>query len=834
MSVRLRDLIRTIRGCKTAAEERSQVSKECAQIRTALKDEDNPYRARNVAKLMYIHMLGYPTHFGQMECVRLITSNKYPEKRIGYLGLMLLLDENQEVLTLVENQLAKDLRDSNQFVQSLALSTIANISSSDIARDLSSEVEKLLFHANPYVRKKAALCAVRIFRKVPELVENYVEKLPTLLTERSHGVLLTAVTLLIESLLAQIDGSGDDNKSLKKNQRYNQIAESYSQAVLPGLVRILRNLMMSSYALEHDVAGIADPFLQVKILKLMKMLAVNSPKVSEHINDVLAQVATNTESSKNAGNAILYECVHTIMDIESEGGLRVLAINILGRFLMNRDNNIRYVALNTLNKVVSVDVQSVQRHRNTIVDCLKDPDISIRRRALDLVYLLVNPKNISELMPEMLNFLQNSELEYRQDLTTKICSVIERHSPTKLYQIDTMIKILSMSGKYVREELCAGLIALISQTQDLQKYAVNKLYVALKAHAQTGSIGPVDPLTQVSVWCIGEYGDLLVQTSENAEIPAISEAEVVNLLADIMHRAHALSHALIREYTLTALTKLAARYPSQLEVVQEHIDQYKTSISLETQQRSCEFSALLRSSNRYAVLDKMPAIEKEKPDAEEEEETVEEKANGTAASSSINVRNQSNFGNLLELQTDSLPVISNNTPATTNANLLDFLTPLDVPVAPTTKTINTSNDNVFDLLGGSLLGDFSNNMAPATKTMTAFNQNGLAIDFEITKEASENAGECAMLITAKFKNSLSYSMDGIVFQAAVPKYMKLNLYPPSANNVPANSNGAVTQQMRVVNTQHPAKPLMMKVKIMYKIQQKPVEEQATVTNFPSL
>lgn len=53
----LKELIRSVRNCKTAQEERTVIAKECAAIRKSLA-EQSPYRARNVAKLMYIHMLG--------------------------------------------------------------------------------------------------------------------------------------------------------------------------------------------------------------------------------------------------------------------------------------------------------------------------------------------------------------------------------------------------------------------------------------------------------------------------------------------------------------------------------------------------------------------------------------------------------------------------------------------------------------------------------------------------------------------------------------------------------------------------------------------------------
>lgn len=47
---------------------------------------------------------------------------------------------------------------------------------------------------------------------------------------------------------------------------------------------------MSGYSPEHDVSGVSDPFLQIKILRLLRILGRNDEVTSEIMNDILAQV----------------------------------------------------------------------------------------------------------------------------------------------------------------------------------------------------------------------------------------------------------------------------------------------------------------------------------------------------------------------------------------------------------------------------------------------------------------------------------------------------------------------------------------------------------------
>lgn len=856
--MRLRDLIRQIRAARTAADERAVVQKECAYIRSTFREEDNTWRCRNVAKLLYIHMLGYPAHFGQLECLKLIASSRFTDKRIGYLGAMLLLDERQDVHLLITNSLKNDLGSQTQFVVGLALTALGSICSPEMSRDLAGEVERLLKTSNAYIRKKAALSAFRIIRKVPELMEMFIPATRSLLTEKNHGVLITGVILITE----MCEKSPDTLQHFKK--------------LVPNLVRILKNLIMAGYSPEHDVCGVSDPFLQVKILRLLRLLGHNDPEASEAMNDILAQVATNTETSKNVGNAILYESVLSIMDIKSESGLRVLGVNILGRFLLNTDKNIRYVALNTLLRTVHADYTAVQRHRNTILDCLKDPDVSIRRRALELCFALINTQNIRAMTKELLVFLEKADPEFKALCSSNLFIAAEMYAPTKRWHIDTMIKVLTTAGNYVRDDVVGSLIQLISETSSLHTYTVQQLWRQISQE----DFSARQPLAQVASWCLGEFGDLL-NSAEGADADPVNvtEDEIVDFYEKMLSNNQV--QLVTKEYAVTSLMKLSVRFASSAPRIKKVVDAFGGNMNVELQQRSIEFSSLFSKFDhlRGSLLERMPPMESrslgssaalDNGQAREDEIPLDDQAlvdpQNHALSSSATPPAESNA--LLDLlggmsspvDTGSQPSLA--APANEDNGISVGVAPLEASSPPTS---GGGSGDLLDLLGGldlsapptsppaqaqpmpaaTLISSLTNLAAPAVPDglvsrspvlpttngippMTVFEKDGLKLDFAFEKEPS-SPQTAVIHLTAV--NLSSCPMTDFLFQAAVPKTFQLQMLPPDGSIVQPNSSGCVRQTIKVTS---PYKnPLRMRIRISYSVNGAQVLEQAEVNNFPA-
>ncbi|KAJ3790407.1 adaptin N terminal region-domain-containing protein [Lentinula aff. detonsa] len=844
----LKALIKGIRACKTVADERVLIQQESAAIRASFREEDSFARHNNIAKLLYIHMLGSPAHFGQIECLKLVASPRFSDKRLGYLGIMLLLDENQEVLTLVTNSLKNDMNHSNMYAVGLALCTFANIASEEMSRDLANEIEKLLGSSNTYIRKKAALCALRVIKKVPDLADHFTTKAKNLLTDRNHGVLLSAITLVTEMV-----------------QTEQAVLEEFRNAV-PLLVRNLKSLVTTGYSPEHDVSGITDPFLQVKILRLLRLLGKGDARASDTMNDILAQVATNTDSSKNVGNSILYETVLCVLEIEADSGLRVMAINILGKFLSNKDNNIRYVALNTLNKVVSIDTNAVQRHRNIILDCLRDGDISIRRRALELSYALINEQNVRILIRELLAFLEVADDEFKLGLTTQICLAAERFAPNKRWHIDTVLRVLRLAGNFVREEILSAFIRLVAHTPELQAYTASKLFTALKSDISQES------LTLAAAWILGEYSEIIVEGGlvDEEHPKTVTDKEIVNLLLSILDSPYA--NYLSRQYVLAAITKISSRpttCSNQQDRIAEILAQYTSTPELELQQRAVEFASLFNLGQlREGVLERMPppelkatvmgVVSENKPvgsssggDLLGNDEVASPITNGQSTgnqdlladifgssgtpSASISGPSASTVNPQKSQQStiDDILGLFGNTPSTTPATAAGpppgFMSTSSPPPPMTTDPLSA-----FSISTSQSPATAPTPTAPAAPaplaasrlmSYSAYEKNSLKIT--LTPQTSP-AKPGVVMILARFQVSGGTPATGLSFQAAVPKSQQLQMLPMSNPDI---SPGSVeTQQMRVIAPVGSA--VRLRLRISYAINGQSVQDQVDFSGFP--
>ncbi|KAG1864916.1 adaptin N terminal region-domain-containing protein [Suillus subluteus] len=816
------------RPLQTVADERALIQQESAAIRASFREEDVYARHNNIAKLLYIHMLGSPAHFGQIECLKLVASPRFTDKRLGYLGIMLLLDENQEVLTLVTNSLKNDMNHSNMYVVGLGLCTFANIASEEMSRDLANEIEKLLGSSNTYIRKKAALCALRVIKKVPDLSDHFISKAKNLLTDRNHGI--------------------DEN-----------CLNEFRNAV-PLLVRNLKALVTTGYSPEHDVSGITDPFLQVKVLRLLRLLGRGDARASETMNDILAQVATNTDSTKNVGNSILYETVLTILEIEADSGLRVMAINILGKFLGNRDNNIRYVALNTLNKVVGMDTNAVQRHRNIILDCLRDGDISIRRRALELSYALINEQNVRILIRELLAFLEVADDEFKLGMTTQISLAAERFAPNKRWHIDTVLRVLklasgfsmSKAGNFVREEILSAFIRLVAHTPELQAYTSSKLYTALQDDISQES------LTLAALWVIGEYGDVLFDGGvvDEDQPKQITDKDLFDLLLTTLDSPYA--NSLIRQFLMASITKLASRPTTsspQQQRIAEILAKYTTSPELELQQRAVEFASLFTLGDlRSGVLERMPPpelkatvmgiVSENKPVGSTQGGKDVDLLGDEVAPPTPVVNGQATHNNqdLLAEIFGSSPAVPSSTPGLTpstspqpqKSSVQDILGLFDSSPSPalsapapssTTSAFTTFSPQPQSQAPPQPSPQQQHPPAPRLTSYTAYDKQELKIT--LTPQTSA-ARPGVVNIMARFQVSGSNAATGLNFQAAVPKSQQLQMLPMSNSDVQPGTTE--TQQMRVMAP--PGSNIRLRLRISYTLAGQAVQDQIDFSGFP--
>jgi AP-1 complex subunit gamma-1 len=122
--------------------------------------------------------------------------------------------------------------------------------------------------------------------------------------------------------------------------------------------------------------------------------------------------------------------------------------------------------------------------------------------------------------------------------------------------------------------------------------------------------------------------------------------------------------------------------------------------------------------------------------------------------------------------------------------------------------------------------------APQGVRVPGISHGGLSVEFECSKP--DNWNKQKSTLAAHFKNDSGAIIYGMNLQVAVPKYIQMELDPPSSTTIPQSGGNAkvVTQKVNVTNSMLGTKNLVLKLKISFTLNGQKMEHMATCSGFP--
>ncbi|KAJ9363164.1 putative AP-2 adaptor complex subunit alpha [Paecilomyces variotii] len=578
--------IADLRNARARELEEKRINKELANIRQKFKDGNlNGYQKKKyVCKLLYVYIQGYDVDFGHLEAVNLISANKYSEKQIGYLSVTLFLHEQHELLHLVVNSIRKDLLDHNELNNCLALHAVANVGGREMGEALSADVHRLLISptSKAFVKKKAALTLLRLYRKYPDIVQNeWAERIISIMDDPDMGVTLS-VTSLVMALV---------------QDRPEQYKGSYIKAAQ----RLKKIVVDNEISADYLYYRVPCPWIQVKFLRLLQYYPPSEDShVREIIRESLQQIlhtsmdAPKNVQQNNAQNAVLFEAINLLIHLDTEHNLMMQISSRLGKYIQSRETNVRYLGLEAMTHFAAraETLDPIKKHQNIILGSLRDRDISVRRKGLDLLYSMCDTSNARPIVNELLRYLQSADYAIREEMVLKVAILTEKYATDAQWYIDISLKLLSMAGDHVSDEVWQRVIQIVTNNEELQAYAAQNLLGYLKADCH-------DSLVKIGAYVLGEFGHLIAENAGCSPIEQFLALQAKMLSCSDNTRAMILS----------SFVKFVNLFPEIKPQLLQIFRLYSHSPDPELQQRAYEYLCLATMPTDdllRTVCDEMP------------------------------------------------------------------------------------------------------------------------------------------------------------------------------------------------------------------------------------
>ncbi|EXC31026.1 AP-4 complex subunit epsilon [Morus notabilis] len=579
------ELVKSIGEARSKAEEDRIVLREIETLKRRLSDPDIPKRKMKeyLIRLVYVEMLGHDASFAYIHAVKMTHDDSLLLKRTGYLAVTLFLSDDHDLIILIVNTIQKDLRSDNFLVVSAALSAVCKLINDETIPAVLPQVVELLSHPKEVVRKKAIMALHRFHQKSPSSVAHLVSNFRKRLCDNDPGVMGATLCPLFDLIAA-------DPNSFKD--------------LVVSFVSILKQVAERRLPKAYDYHSMPAPFIQIKLLKILALLGSGDKQASEKMYTVVGDIFRKCDSTSNIGNAVLYECLCCVSSIYLNPKLLEGATEVISRFLKSDSHNLKYMGIDGLGRLIKLSPEIAEQHQLAVIDCLEDPDDSLKRKTFELLYKMTKSSNVEVIVDRMIDYMISiNDNHYKTYIASRCVELAEQFAPSNNWFIQTMNKVFEHAGDLVNVKVAHNLMRLIAEgfgeddeTADTQlRSSAVQSYLRILGEPKLPSV-----FLQVICWVLGEYG-----TADGK----YSASYITGKLCDV---AEAYSNdETVRAYAITAIMKIyafeiaAGRKVDMLPECQSLVEELSASHSTDLQQRAYELQVVI-DLDAHAVAVIMP------------------------------------------------------------------------------------------------------------------------------------------------------------------------------------------------------------------------------------
>ena len=70
------------------------------------------------------------------------------------------------------------------------------------------------------------------------------------------------------------------------------------------------------------------------------------------------------------------------------------AAEMIGTFLRASSHNLKYIGIDALARIVRINAKYAAEHQMAVIDCLEDPDETLKNKTLQLLHKMTKPGNV--------------------------------------------------------------------------------------------------------------------------------------------------------------------------------------------------------------------------------------------------------------------------------------------------------------------------------------------------------------------------------------------------------------------------------------------------------